>query len=371
MITGNKRIRFCENNFVESSTVTGFSSELASFPFSNLYLDERTKLWKPSGCFEISGINNKLHINDGADKTATISVGKYATPNSLATEIQTQLNTVSSGFTVTYESTYKFKIARGSSFTLRLSVLTDSIAPSMGFNSVIDITGLSALADSVAIHTSEWVTFDLGFAASVDFIAMIGPIDEIFTLSPTASIKAYANNINDFSAPALVKTLTRLDGGVMNFIDDADSSFRYWKIEIIDKDNYRGPQCFAIGNLYLGDYQTLTSRNLENGFTIEYQDNSIKTEAESGALFFDKKPKTRNFGGMSLGYLSREDKKTFTDLFQKLGLSTPFYISLDPTGCFSDNLDELTIYCRFDSEPQARHVIRDVFSISISATEVV
>lgn len=371
MITENKRIRFCENNFLTSATVLDFSSEVAEFPFSNLYKDERTKVWKPSGYFLISATNCKLYINDGSDKTASIALGEYASPDLLATAIQTALNAVSSGFTVTYTTAFKFSIAKGTSFTLRLNTSTNSIAHTIGFNSVININGTSAISDVIAIHTSEWITLDLGFAASVNFIAMIGPIDEIFSLSEFATIKAYGNNINDFSAPAFTKTLTRMNGGVMNFIDDADSNFRYWKIEIIDTDNLNGPRCFSFGNVYLGDYQTLTSRNIENGFSMTLEDKSIKTESESGVLFFDKKPKTKRLDGMSLGYISKEDKKTFLEMFQKLGLTTPFYISLDPTGCFTDDLDELTMFCRFDSEHQLRHIIRDIFSISISAREAV
>jgi len=123
--------------------------------------------------------------------------------------------------------------------------------------------------------------------------------------------------------------------------------------------------------LYLGDYQTLESRNLENGFTQTFMDKSTKYESESGALFFDKKPKFKSFDDISLGYLDKTDKKMFNTMFQKLGVSSPFYISLDPTGCFTDDLDELTKFVVFNSEPQYKHVIRDIFSISTSFKECV
>lgn len=371
MITTNKRLRFCENNFIDSVSVMDYSSQLTAFPFSNCYLEERTKIWKPSGYFNITATTCKLYINDGSDKTATIAVAEYTTPDLLATEIQTQLNAVSSGFTVTFETTFKFKIARTSSFTLKLSTTTDSIASTIGFTSLVDVTGTSATASVIAIHTSEWATFDLGTAKSVDFIAIIGPVDEIFSLSSTATITAKANSINDFATPAYTKTLTRYDGGVMNFIDDVDSSYRYWKIEIVDKTNILGPQCFSIGNIYLGDYQTLSSRNLENGFNYVFKDRSIKQESESGALFFDKKPKYASLEGVSLGYIEHDDRIMFNTMFQKLGVSTPFYVSLDPTGCFTDDLDELTKFVVFDSEPNFRHIMRDIFSISISMRECV
>lgn len=371
MITDNKRVRFCENNFIDSSIVMDFSSELAEFPFSNSYLSERTKLWKPSGYFKIENSNSFIHINDGSNKNVQITVGEYQSPTLLASEIQTKLNSISSGFTVEFTTSFKFKISRTSSFTFRVDNVLNSIAQTIGFVSLVDYVGSSLTAERISNHTSEWATFDFGYAASVDFVAIIGPVDEIFTISPTAEVKIYANNINDFTSPAFTKTLTRYDAGIINFIDDYDSSFRYWKIEIKDANNINGPQCFSIGNIYIGDYQTLESRNLENGFTQTFGDKSEKYEAESGALFFDKRQKIKSFEGISLGYLNKTDKKMFDSMFQKLGLSESFYVSLDPTGCFTDDLDELTRFVRFNSEPQYRHIVRDIFSISTSFSECV
>lgn len=371
MITTNHRVRFCENNFITSSTVLDFSSEMSEFPFLNVHNQERTKVWKPSGYFEITTSNNKLYINDGSDKTATITTGEYATPVILASQIQTQLNSISSGFTVSFTNAFRFSITRSSSFTLKLSTTTNSIASTIGHTSLLDFTGLSRTGDIIANHTSEWSTFDFGYAAPVDFISIIGPIDEIFSLSSTATVTIKGNNILDFSSPAFTKTLTRYDGGVFNFIDDVDSSYRYWKLEIIDKTNINGPSFISVGNIYMGDYQTLSSRNIENGFTQTYNDKSIKQESESGSLFFDKRSKFKTFDSVSLGFLDRSDKKMFDEMFQKLGMTENFYISLDPTGAFTDDLDELTKYVVFNSEPSYRHVIRDIFSISISMRECV
>lgn len=94
MITTNPRIRFCENNMITAGSVMDYSSQLSEFPFSNCYNSERTKVWKPAGFFLITTSNNKLYINDGSDKTATITSGEYISPALLATQIQTQLNAI-------------------------------------------------------------------------------------------------------------------------------------------------------------------------------------------------------------------------------------------------------------------------------------
>lgn len=369
MITNNHRIRFAENNMIKDSSVLSYSSALDSFPFSNVYNSERSKAWKPSGCFEITNLNNKLNFFDNAYRTVTIKNGKYTSPTELATHIQTLMNTVSSGYTVTFDNDFKFKFTKATNFLLRLSVTTNSIFPTLGFSGIIDINGTSLKAESVSNHTSEWAIFDFGFAASIDFLAMIGNIDEIFTLSPTAQIKAYANNILDFSTPALEIALNRFDSGVFNFIDNEDSAYRYWKIEFIDKTNNLGPEGFTISNLYLGDYQTLQSRNIENGFVQNFLDKSEKYEAESGRMFFDKKAKYKTFDSCSLGFLEKSDRIMFEEMFQKLGISEPFYVAFDPKGNFTNDISDMTKFVNFNSDPQIRHIIRDIFSISLSLRE--
>lgn len=370
MITSNKRIRFCDNNFITETNILTYSSSNASFPYTNCAKQERTKLWKTTGQFEITAANNKIYINDGADKIVTLDVGTYLTPVALATHIEAKLDAASGGYTVLYGTDFKFTISRTSSFTLRLSQTTNSVATTLGVTSTIDVTGTSFTANVVAIHTSEFLTFDFGYAASVDFASIIGPIDEVFSLSSTAIVTIKGNNINDFSSPAFTKTIPILDSGAMCFIDDSDSAFRYWELEIIDTTNNNGP-ALSIGHVYLGDYRTLTSRNLENGFTMDYVDNSKSTEGETGILYFDKKPKYKTFSSMTLGYLERDDRKKIMAMFESLGVSNCLYISLDPTGCFSDSLDEFTAYCFFSKEPSFRHIIRDIFSVSVEFREAI
>lgn len=372
MITNNHRIRFAENNQISATNWTYYSSSHDQFQFTNLFKEERSKVWRPSGAFKIDSTNDKIYFFDLTPRTATIDQGVYASPTLLAAEIQSKMNAVSSGFTCTYESSFKFKISRATNFVLALSNQTNSLMPTIGITSPDNTPAItSILSDNVTIHTSEWATFDFGFAFDVSFIAIVGNVDEIFTLSPTAIIKVYANNLNDFENPAFERTLTRYDSGVFNFIDDVDSSYRYWKIEIIDKHNPLGPEGLVIANLYLGDYQTLQSRNIENGFTQTMNDKSEKFEAQSGSLFFNKRPKFRTYDSMSLGFIEEEDRMMFEEMFQKLGLSTPFYISIDPRSNFTTGLNQLTRLVTFNSEPQIRHVIRDIFTISLSLRESV
>lgn len=375
MTTINHRVRFMENNFAAlTANTVDYSSQLAAFPFSNAIGSTRSKCWRPSGCFTITATNNLIYINDGSDKTITLTVGKYSIPTLLATHIQTQLNASSTNWTVTYDSTggtYKFTISNTSSVTLRLSQTINSTWSSIGFLTTSDISGVSFIGDIQRNHTSEYAIFDFSTRVPINFFAMIGPLDEIFELSNNAIVKLQASNLNNWSAPPIDLTIPVTDRGIFYFTGSiSDVSYRYWKIEIIDPSNPLGPS-FKIGNIYLGDYITITNRNIANGFEINEIDLSSVSNAESGFLYFDKRAKYQSLDSLSIGLLDRTDKDILSSMWNRLGNTTPFYVSLDPTLFVTTNTYDLTKFVIFNSAPKYTHVIRDIFTMSFSLREVI
>lgn len=385
--TDNYRIRFMENNFARLiSASIEKTSELASFPVTNAVSNFRSRVWKPSGAFTVSdsaavtGVapNNKIYINDGADKTITLTAAVYTTPALFATHVQTQLNASSSGWTVSYDSageTYKFTISNSGSVTLKLSTTTDSAWDMMGFTLASDQTGTSFVAQEQRNHyPSERVTFDLGANTAMTAFMVIGPLDEIFSITSTTSVTLQASNLNQWENPPLEISLTPTDKGIFKFFDDiSDTAYRFWRLVISDiaSPHPDGPSGISIGNIYLGDYITLTNRNMKRGFERTDVDPSRVDESESGALHFDSKTKYRIISQASIQYLDRDDKDTLSSMFEKLGKTTPFYVSVDPRLCFTDELSELTLYVVFNDEPKLKHVFNDVFTMSFSLREVV
>ena len=72
------------------------------------------------GAKVVAGWNDRLEINDGAVKTATIAAGDYATMEALATAAQTALNAVSSLWLVAYVrsgNTGKFTVSKNTAST--------------------------------------------------------------------------------------------------------------------------------------------------------------------------------------------------------------------------------------------------------------
>lgn len=368
-------IRFCDNNFAALiSPSIDYSSQLTAFPFTNALNPFRSKLWKPSGCFVITAANNLIYINDGSDKTVTLTAAKYATPALLATHIQTQLNAASSGWTVTYLSVaeeYRFRFARTSTATLRLSQTTNAAWDTLGFIGAVDMAGTSITAHEQRNHTSEYAVLDMGYQANIQFFAAIGPMQNVFPISTAAVIKLYANNLNEWDAPPLSITLTRVNGGIFLFFDDyPDTRFRYWKLEIVDKYNPLGPEGLSFGHIYIGDYTSVTSRNVNRGFQKVIDDPSRVLESENGALYFDKKTKVALLDSLEMGFLPRAGKDDLEKLFQKLGCTTPFYLSIDPTNEITDSIDELTKYVVFDEPPTFQHINYDRFTFSFKIREV-
>ena len=374
MATTNKRIRFADNNHAEltSGQITK-TSELAAFPFTNSLNKFRSRVWKPSGHFLVDSTNDQIYINDGADKTISITQQAYATAALLATEIETQLNTSSANWTVSYDTageTYRFTIGNSGSVSLRLSQTTNAIWSNIGYTTSVDLSGTSFIANEQRNHSYEEVIFDLGYNAEITFFAMIGPLDEAFSLSDTAVVKLQGSNLNQWTAPPLEIILDPTDEGIFQFLDSVDDSkYRFWRIYIEDKYNTDGPS-FSIGHIYIGDYVTLSARNVKSGFQVELVDPSESTISENGAIFFDRKQEYHRFNQMVIPFLTRADKDQLRVMFRKLGKTTPFYLSIDPRNAATDSIEELTKYVVLENQPIFTHVKSDFFTMTFSAREV-
>lgn len=371
--TTNKRVRFCNNNQItdlDSANITA-SSALSLFPFSNAQDDARFRVWKPAGRFTIDSTNKNIYINDGSDKTVALTEADY-TYSTLATHIQTQLNASSANWTCSYStSTNKFTIGNSGSVTLRETQTTNAAWDTLGYTDGTDHSGTSFEADESRNHTSESVVFDLGAAKAVDFFACIGQCGENLTISSSATITLKGNSVNSFSSPAVSKTLSRTDGGIFYFEDTNDMTYRYWKFEFEDKQNTVGPEGFVISNIYLGDYDTLTTTNVTRGLSRAMVDPSEEQVSIAGSKFYREKTKYWQYSSMGVLNLSQTERLALESFFQTNGRHKPFYIAIDPTNAISSTLDEMTHYVRFDGNPTYQHLNATYFNVGFALSEVI
>lgn len=374
MTTRNYRVRFCNNNMATSTSLVEYSSQQTSYPFTNCLLATRRKLWKFGGCFIIDDTNNKIYINDGSNKTITLTNGKYASGALLATHIQTQLNASSTLWTVSYDSTtyFRFRIQRTGTGTLRLTQTASAAWDTLGYTLGVDITSADMYANEQRNHTEEYAIFDMGTSYPISFISVLGFVGSPFLLSNSATITIQASNLNSWTSPALSQAITSTDRGAMRFLDDLTNyNYRYWKIKFVDRTNPLGGTNIGISNLFVGDYDTILNRNINRGFELKLNDPSTSIESESGVFYHDVKTKYGELSGLSLGFLDKSDKDAMLLMFEKLGKTTPFFISLDPTNVITDSIFDLTKLVKFNESPSFQHVIRDIFTMQLSVRELI
>ncbi len=373
-MTQNARIRFADNNLAASSaaTVTASSAQ-AAYPIANLTNSFRFKTWKPAGNFTISSANNKIYIGDGSNKTVTLSSANY-TYATLATHIQTQLNASSSNWTVSYSTTtFKFTIGRSSgTATLRFTQTTGAAWDTLGYTGVADTSaGTGLAADEVRNHTSEYVDIDLGVASAQTFFAALGPLGEVFSVSDTATVHLYGNTTSDMTSPALSVTLTPDTHGIYKWIDDnADTTYRYWRFQFVDRLNSAGPLSFNFGHLYLGDHTTVTTQNVGTGVDVKLVDTAEEVTSETGACFYSTGYKFQTFDSVSIDYLTASEVSELKQAFYDLGRSSAFYVSFDPTLAVSETLSDLTRYVVFSGDPSFTHIMAGMYSVRMAFKEV-
>ena len=371
------KTRFMRNNLLELSfNALSVSSENSSYPKTNLYDKVRSNPFYFNQRFEITASTNQLYFNDGLAKTATITAGEY-TGTTLATEIQTQLNTISSGFTVTHLTDSIFRFVNGSSFTLSLTSTTNAIWDTLGFTGVVDETGTTIDADRARYHYPyEYILVDFGYNARVDFIGMVSSLEADFTIPDEATVTVEANNINDFTAPPYTATPTYNSLGLFHFITDVDSDYRYWRIKIEAKE-WDPPSAslysLGAGYLHMGAFESLSTdnRNVSVGFNHLSNDLSDSNMSDTGKKFFNRRVKRAQFGGLLLPLLGTTDKEVLERIYDDVGMNTPFFISLDPTVTVTDDISKLTKLVYFEGPPTFTHVNYNRFNAAFSLVEVV
>jgi hypothetical protein len=368
------RARFANNNQLTTLAAarTTYSSQQSNFPYTNVQSDARYLVWKPAGNFTVTTSNQKLYINDGADKTATITAGNYI-PATLATAVASALNAVSSTWTCTYSTTTRsFTIGHTGSATLRETQTTDAAWDMLGYTNGTDHAGTSFLADHSRNHTHESVVWDFGGTMAGDFFALIGQINEVFTISNVATISLKASAVNNFTSPAFTATLTRTDDGIFAFNDATSSpAYRYWEFKFIDRENTIGPTGFSISHIYLGDYDTLTQTNVAKGFEKNLVDLSEMSTSQAGSRFFKTQSKYWTFQNTQIQQMTEAERIVYQDFFQLFGVHTAFYFSLDSSVVVSSAINELTKFVRFGSAPKFENLIRDIYTMTFSLDEVV
>lgn len=215
----------------------------------------------------------------------------------------------------------------------------------------------------------EEIIYDFVYQSPVGFVGLIGPHEEEFGLTLSAVVTIEGNNVNDWTTPPFSQVLSVTDDGALAFLDTDNEppSYRFWRITIDDSTS--PGTAVSLGHLYLGDYQTLSQRNVQKGFSRTITDPAKTFKSENGALFFDQKTKYLEFTGVSIGFLDPIDKADLEVMFSEFGISRPMFISFDPTLKVSTDINELTRFMIFRDRPFFKQIKTDVYTMALQLRE--
>jgi hypothetical protein len=229
---------------------------------------------------------------------------------------------------------------------------------------------------TMATHRTWYLYCDFGWNAPISFLAVIGPLGEIFNVSSAAVITLKANNIDDFTGTTpYSETITASEYGLYKHIDNSDGGYRYWRLDVDDSTNPESSDLddypVKIGHIYFGDHVQITERTINSGFVKSEIDPSTGQTSMNGQKYFDNKQKYLSYAGLGLGYMPADERSLLEQMFYDYGKSDPFFISLDPSLKFSTYEWELSRLVRFDKEPQLTSFYSDIYSMTFSVSEAV
>lgn len=369
-------MRLISTNFTqESQTVTTASSSNTNYPVSNIAHQFRSKEWRSNatGNFVVDATNNKINFNEGAaELTSTITSGTY-TSTTLATEIKTQLEAAGAAtFTVTFSSTTgKWTIvSNGATFQLLNNTGTNQavslLKVALGFANT-DRTGtLTYTGSNIAIHTEEWIVFDVLTTEDMNSVALLWPKEDGITLSDSAVVKIQANATNVWTSPAVSVTLAVDDTfSIYSYYWTAVQSYRYWRVLIVDPTN---PNLYVnLGVCVLGKGESI--QTVDNGFKLVIKDNSKITETDYGNRYIDVYPTTSTLS-LPFSVLSIADILVLESIYISNGIRIPVFITIDETGAVYDK-DQFAIYGHMKSNLDIGHINYDLFNTDLVIEEIV
>lgn len=351
-------------NLLEEAVTKTASSAASGYPASNVYNIERRRLtWRSAGYWKVESGSNTIvfrETNGGADLTATIAAGEYATDALFLAAIKTALDAAGdSTYTITRNgSTGKIVLTSNGSggggvFQLRWTTAAD-FGTIIGFDTSANDTGaLAYTADLLRIHTEEFFIFDFGAAVNPTGFIAVSDRNVALNVSPTATVKLYGNATNAWGSPSLTLTLTWRDF-LLAYVDpDGFGSYRYWKFQIIDNDN---PDLYLeLGAMFLGTHVDLERGGPAFPYVTRHVDNSLIDQSEAGQTWVGKKPKTA-LHTLTWEKLTTADLELLESVWEQYGKHSSFFVAMDPESIFSTDGVKRTKLVKFENEPESRLV---------------
>jgi len=362
---------FVYQNFGKlSGNIISASSEDTQYPVEHLIDTLRSKTWRSKlGWNIVTGFNDRLDFTEGVtgDAAAVIPPGNYVSGETLATAIQTAMNTAATDntYAVTYSSvTFKFTVARdagAAAFGLEHFTganKTRSISADLGYDVSADDTGLTTYpADNTSYKSREWVLFQMTAALAVKE-AMV--LDFNWDSGSGDKVTIQGNATNAWTGPSFTDELDQehADGGLTLVYFSATKTYQYWRLLI--EDQFKNTSGFSeIGLAFFGGFLRL-SRDFSFAYIEGRNELSKPLIADQGAPWLNVKasPKTWNLKWNAVTETDRANLHTMQDTVK---LNRGFFFSFAPsTG------PEKTEFVKLNNELQFSAVSHNLYSVSVN-----
>lgn len=371
--------RFLAENFLDEAAAKVVSSQASGYPVANVYDNyRRSRTWRTGGYWKIESGSNTITFRDtiGVDKVATVAAAEYASTASLLAAIDAAFEAAgAANYTVTTDTTTgKIKITSDLSggatlFTLRWTAST-AMAAILGYDSSADDTGASTYtADSLRIHTEEFLEWDLGAEGNPGIFVAIFQRNSPIPLSPGATIKLQGNSAPIWNTPEYSATLSYDDHVIYEAADDNalhSSALRYWRFQIIDKEN---PNLYvAFNQVYLGPYYQPERGAPQFPFGNEMVDYSDVISIEGGQSLPLTRQKAQAFS-VEMFALTQAECEEVIYIWEKFGRARPFFVQVDGGTVVGSTPSKFLKWVRWIDAPTFKLISPGVYEVSLKLRE--
>lgn len=318
--------RLCVTNRVQApATVLTASSAQTAFPASRLKDQLRSKSWRSAiGWTIVAGVNDKIDLNRGGVKVATIAAGTYATGALLAAAIVTALEAADATpvWACAYSgSTFKFTVSSDLAFTLLWSTGANTLTAAhkdLGFAIADTASATSHVGASAVYQSRHWLKADLVTAAEV-----LGGIVTNHNSGAGGTYTLQGNATDAWTAPTVSQTLA--GDAAIRIAYFSTQTLRYWRLVIDDTGNALGYS--EVGEWFAGPY-TQPTVSYAIGFTKAWEELSEVTVAISGAHFQDEKAR-RPTWSLAWSEIVEADRSALAAAFALVPKGRNFFFSFD------------------------------------------
>lgn len=349
MAAATPRILY-QNLLLQAGVVLVPSDEATGQPRAALLRPHPSDVWRTlTGAWHVGTVENDRVDFDRSGSgpfVATLTGGNYATAALKAAEIQTRMNAVDSGWTVSYSSgTKKFTFANADVTSELLfgtgANLVRSVAPDLGFD-VVDRTGSSIEGDDPVYHSRHWMNFDLGSAQAFTAVVMIG--HNVTGTGAAARLDGDDATMVGVGLGATVDFTSAidLDGDVTYF---AQQTRRYLRLVIYDIQNTDAYS--EVGVLFVGPYLGL------EGFAPQVvdvtDDLSEVTKAVGGAPWATVRaqPRTWELRLINVTNAAKAELRTFEET---VGTHSPWFFNFDSADPSNTRYVRMTTGFRWEAQ---------------------